>query len=134
MSRPSCTQATKITTGCHVEDTDLTIMSRVVGRDGTNITQDSISGIVAEVWNLNTLVQQGSDITLVVADTVFDQLQRDSLWDNHDYVGYNFKCVIDASYFPDGDQEYRIEIKFTPVSGNPFRVLCSVSTENLLSS
>ena len=117
------------------EDSALYLMARVKGNDGEDITQATIASIslrVLDMSNENTSVHSSSP---VVADTVHDTLQTTALdprW-TKDVRGYNFGVTVPASAFPTGDHTYRVEVHFTPVSGDRFSILANVKVLDLLS-
>lgn len=101
------------------EDGGATMLARIVGNAGTNITIATISAITCNVYDL---VLGGTAIvspTVTVATSVFDTVQTDAIW-TADTIGYNFKHDLPATSFPVGGHTYRIEYKFTPVSGQVF--------------
>lgn len=103
------------------EDGGASVLARVYGPDGAAITQAAISTITCRV----TAKSSGASVatpTVTVADSVFDTLQDDALWEDVDDVGYNFKHDLPATAFPTGGETYIVEYKFTPVSGAVFWV------------
>lgn len=129
---------TTIIEGVVFEDSGASLMARIKGGDGANITQASISSIAYSVFSLSTTngVTTGTETTtgtLTVSDVVFDTLQTDARW-GKDSTGYNFRWDVPASVLANGDTTYRIEIKFTPTSGEAFHVVAEVETVGLYRS
>lgn len=109
----------------------ITNLARVVGADGTNITQSDIDSGVYSIYLLNdqdadsrTAVTNHSAVALTIADVIFDTLQTDSIWTKDD-TGYNFKHVIDVSSdvaFAIAGRRYLVEYTLTPNSGQVITV------------
>lgn len=116
------------------------LMARIRGNSHALVTQASLSAIAYTVWNVQPVVDGTGDATAVVASTaltissvIYDSLQQqDGLWTKDGpgnlgpdmSWGYNFKTVIPASSFTvaaSGDR-YRVDVKFTPVTGEIFRL------------
>lgn len=117
------------------EDTGLWLAGRTKGNVGTNITQASISSIALKVFDLEDSNTEVYSAALVVSSTVFDTLQTTALdprW-SKDSRGYNFATTIPASAFPLG-RKYRVEIVFTPTSGEKFAAVAEVNVKELYSS
>lgn len=117
------------------EDTSLTVMARVKGHSGTNITQASISSITCSVYTDNgdetgTLVTSPS---VVVSSAVSDTLVTDDPRWTVDTTGYNFIHTIPSAAFPT-PVRHRVEYKFTPASGDPFFLVVKVNVHALFQS
>ena len=119
------------------EDSAATLMARVVGADGSHITQATINAISYKIFDLNsatpgTAIKSGN---LVVANTVFDSLQTDARW-TEDSTGYNFRVTqaADTSVFATGGHRYRQEILFDPVTGEDFWVVFEIYCEDVRTS
>lgn len=91
------------------------------GNLGTNITQASLSSVTYAVYRKNadgTETATGSG-TLTISSVVFDTAQTT----DPRYTlsgGYNFLAVIPASCFQVGELRHRVEVLFTPASGEAF--------------
>lgn len=115
-------------------------MARIVGNDAANITQASLSAITRYVYNITDLteaitnLQSSSDggAGMTIASHVYDTLQTDSKWDT-DTTGYNFAYSVPAEELPEGNQTYRFEFIFEPVSGEEFPVVFEIETKPLAS-
>lgn len=83
--------------------------------------------------NTTAAAEVGSGGTLVVANSVYDTLQTGGGWSTEndgevaEEIGYNFRGLIPATAFPQQlladypkSQWQRIDITFTPVTGDPF--------------
>jgi hypothetical protein len=118
------------------EGTGITLMDRVQGNGGTNITQASITSIAysvsqyasyddAENCTNGTAVITGG--SLVKTTVVFDTLQTAAPWDSTaDSTGYNFRYDSPATDRPavagGGTYWHRYDVVFTPASGAVFVV------------
>ena len=103
-----------------------TLLARVVGADGSAITQ---ADITSALYTINLTDEEDEDswtpisghdeAVVVVADTIYDALQTDDIW-SVDSTGYNFKHVIDRSTyeaFEIAGETYLVEFRLTPASG-----------------
>ena len=119
------------------EDMGVTLMDRIQGNGGANITQASITSIALKVYECGsedeaeaasgTIVGTGSTLDKTVV--VFDTLQTSAPWDIiADSTGYNFRYNSVAADRPTGSKWHRYEIVFTPASGAPFAVVWIVET------
>ena len=103
-----------------------TCLARVVGADGTPITQASIDSAKYTAYLLDehdpdarTAITGHTDVDVDVASLVFDSLQTDDLWDV-DATGYNLRHVLDVSEnqaFATAGRTYRIVFELTPANG-----------------
>jgi len=103
-----------------------TLLARVVGADGTPITQAAVASAKYTAYLLDedepdaaTAVAGHTDASVDVASLVDDSLQNDDLWDVDD-TGYNFKHVLDVSshqVFTIAGRIYRVVFELTPTSG-----------------
>jgi hypothetical protein len=103
-----------------------TLLARVVGADGSPVTQASIASARYTVYLLDDAdadagapVAGHTAVAVSVASLVYDSLQKDNLWDVDD-VGYNFKHVLDVSAHPAfaaAGRSYRIVFELTPATG-----------------
>jgi len=116
-----------------IEDADAIFMARIKAASGNNIQQSDLSEISVKVFDLDDDDEETYSSTLVISDTDYDALQTDSKWEEDD-TGYNFQHTMPKDAFPTGDHCYRIEYKFTPLSGNPFYALFNAKAVNLKSS
>lgn len=117
----------------------VTLMARVRGNGGGLITRASLSTITYTVRDLTNATTIASAQSLTVASVVFDSLQQaDPRWsrDSAAYPGgdsthgFNFLATIPASHFDDvtvdsstydvTSHRYRVDVKFTPTSGEAF--------------
>lgn len=119
-------------TGTTTAKSGCTCIGRVYGNDGNLVTQATFSGITYTVTRLDSLTPTsgetftgGTDTqtgtgTLTVSSVVFNSLQTtDPRW-TKDTTGYNFLATIPASCFQVGGVKHRIDIYFTPTSGEVF--------------
>jgi hypothetical protein len=105
-----------------------TLMARIVGATGINITQADIATIRYSVYLLDdqnpdsrTSVTGHSQITLPVYQVVYNSLQTDATW-TVDAVGYNFRHVLDVANYPAfavAGRRCLIEYTLTPLTGQP---------------
>ncbi len=103
-----------------------TLLARIVGQDGDNILQSDVNTIVYTVYllddqdpNTRTPVTGHTDVSLTVADIIFNTLQTDAIW-TVDATGYNFRHVLDVSSNPAfaiAGRRYLVEYQLTPAVG-----------------
>lgn len=105
-------------------------MARITGGDGNNIAQADVSSIAFSVYDLADTSAASATGTLAVASVVFDALQTDSRW-TVDSTGYNFAWDVAYTIFADGDTTYRLEVTFSPASGDPFHLVRDVPVVGL---
>ena len=105
------------------ERSGCTLLARVTGHDGAPIVRSALSAGQYEVWDVSArpASRVAGPTTLDLAATVFDRLQLDRRW-SADAVGYNLRLPLSPAALP-ADRVYRVEVKLTPVVGEPFRVL-----------
>lgn len=114
------------TYGTVFKNGSVTLLARVVGKDGANIVQADIASAKYSVYLLDdqdadsrTAVTGHSDVALNVGDIVFNTLQTDALW-TVDETGYNFRHVLDVSEnqaFTVAGRRFLVEFELTPNSG-----------------
>ncbi len=117
------------------EDGGAQLMARVVGQSAANITQASLTSIACKIFDLDgaTPTTAVDTSTLTVSSVVYDTLQTDARWTT-DTTGYNFRHAPAYTIFTTGGHRYRIEYKFTPVSGDPFFVVFQLQSQEVLTS
>lgn len=128
-------------TGTVVGGSGVALMARVLGSNARPITQASISSVTYAIRDL-TDAETDSTGTLTVGSVVFNDLQQyDPRWSKDSASkpgadgawGYNFLAEFSSTLFNDYDVEtespyvvtphtYRIDVRFQPVSGQPFVV------------
>ena len=115
------------------EDSGYTVLARILGHDGTAITQSDVSGTIA--WTVaersapDTVVTSG---TVAIADTVYDALQtNDARW-TKDTTGFNFAAAMAVDTVPTGSKTYHLRFTFTPSSGAVYQFPVILPTRNLL--
>ena len=101
-------------------------MARVVGADGSAVTQSDISTAEYSIYLLDdqdpdslTAVDDHDAVSLTVSSVVYDTLQTDDIWDK-DTTGFNFKYTIDISTnaaFTVAGRKYQIRFELTPATG-----------------
>jgi len=109
------------------QNTGIVLMSRVLGMDGTAITQASISSISALIRDMVAGTEEV--IALDKTAVVFNTLQKDARW-RRDSVGYNFRWGVPAIKLPNATT-YRIEITFIPTTGEQFVIAFEDETIDL---
>ena len=114
-----------------------TLMARVVGNDGSLLTQSDLSATEYTVYLIDgydpddlTEVEGHTAVDVAVADVILNSLVDDDRWDADD-TGYNFRYQLDVSSdqaFTQAGREYLVEWQLTPTSGQVilvrFRVRC----------
>jgi hypothetical protein len=108
-----------------------TLLARVVGADGSPITQAEIESAAYTVYiideaepDADTAVTGHTAVDVDPEDLVFDELQTDDLWDV-DATGYNFRHVVDVSSdpaFAAAGSVYRIVFTLQPIAGQAILV------------
>lgn len=121
-----------ILTGSGPEQSGVSILARILGSNGQIATPGSMASIAYTVTDLmaGLIVSTGS-VPLAALSTM---LLIDPRW-TLDATGYNFLATIPATAFPltppaanvygipPPVNVYQIDLAFTPVSGQPFRVI-----------
>lgn len=112
--------------GTAMKNGSVTLLARIVGAGGANIIRADIGSIQYSVYLLDdqdaddrTPVTGHTDVSLTVADVVFNSLQTDVLW-TADSIGYNFRHVLDVSSdaaFAIAGRRYLVEYRLTPAVG-----------------
>ena len=119
--------------GCGV-----TLMDRIQGNGGANITQASLTSISYEVQAYDSFDEAesasgGVAVTsgsLTISSVVSDTLQTAAPWDSAaDSTGYNFRRDSPAADRPSGHKWHRYDFLFTPTSGAVFAVVWIVETQ-----
>ncbi len=119
------------------EDGPIALMARVIGSDGSNITQSSVTAVTYAVYELDEYGDKVKEITapagLTVSDVVFNSLQTNAHWDA-DSTGYNFRHDLPAASLPEA-KTYQVEYRFTPAGGgDAFPVVWHVEAAELMQS
>lgn len=100
------------------EDSPVTLLAHVQGADGLDITQDGVQSLSYQVWQYDTReecendIEQtaiGTEVSLTVASTIYDELQTGGGWEADD-EGYNLRFVLPADKLPVGGKWYRVEV------------------------
>lgn len=119
-----------ITFGSVLEDQPAFLMRRVRSTADVDITVATISTITYGVYDTaddSVVVAAGQSLT--VADVVFDTLQTTTAWTQQggDTTGYNFGAELPGTSWPTGGKTNRVEIIFTPTSGDAFMAVFVVT-------
>jgi hypothetical protein len=103
-----------------------TLLARVVGHDGEAIVRADIASARYSIYLLDdddadsrTAVTGHSDVSLTVADVLFDTLQTGPLW-TVDAAGYNFCHQVNVSSHPAfaiAGRRYLVEYRLAPHAG-----------------
>jgi hypothetical protein len=117
--------------GSAFKNGSVTLLARIVGGMGANLTRAELSTIRYTVYLLDdqdadnrTPIDGHINAALSVANVLFDTLQTDTLW-TIDTTGYNFRHVLDVSThaaFAIAGRRYLVEYTLTPTSGQPILV------------
>ena len=112
--------------GTTFKNGSVTLLARIVGAGGQNIHQADLGAVKYTVYLLDdqnpdnrTAVAEHTNVTLTVAEVIFDTLQTDSIW-TVDATGYNFRHLLDVSVHPAftvAGRRYLVEYQLTPVVG-----------------
>lgn len=131
------------------------IAARMRNQAGALVTQASLSTIAYDIVDVQAYLDSGDDVTMVASGTsltissvIYDSLQQPSeatsLWTKDGpgnlgpdkTWGYTFATVIGASNFTvaRSGHTFRIQVLFTPTSGEQFRITYEVPTLKVFSS
>ncbi len=112
--------------GAAFKNGSVTLLARIVGDDGQAIVQVDIASAKYSVYLLDdqdadsrAVVTGHSDVSLDVADLIFNSLQTDALW-TVDETGYNLRHVLDVSTneaFTIAGRRHLVEFELTPTDG-----------------
>ncbi len=114
----------------------VTLMARLRGQDFTLITQASLTSIA---WTLTdrTTGLAVANAPFTVATVIFDTLQQgDGSWSKDSKSatgpdgtwGYNFRAILPAANIVPAGDRFQCDVVFTPVTGEPFRVVFQFQT------
>lgn len=124
------------------EDSPIVLMDRVTSVSGAAITQATITSIAYVVHEYASQQEAERDIngsavgtagTLTKTDVVFDTLQTGAPW-TYDTTGYNFRFTLPGTRRPTGGKWHRVEVTFTPSSGEAFPIVWIIETKALAGS
>jgi hypothetical protein len=90
------------------ENSNVTLLGRLRQPSGANATQSDVSSIAWALFDVEDPSTAAASDTLVVADSVFDTLQTDSIWEE-DNTGYNFKHELLSTSLPNPERRYIME-------------------------
>ena len=112
--------------GTAFKNGSVTLLARIVGQSGGNVLPADINTVKYTVYLLDdqnsdsrTAVAGHTNVTLPVADVLFNTLQTDAIW-TVDTTGYNFRHVLDVSANPAfavAGRRYLVEYQLTPAVG-----------------
>lgn len=115
-----------------------TMTGRIQNVQGQYITQASLSTITYAIFDLRsatpmTPVSTGS---VDIPSTVFDILQINTTLFPVDNIGYNFSHQLPQTAFPNftPQQYYRVEYRFTDISGLKFTTEWQPGVDQILSA
>lgn len=113
----------------------VTLLARISGNAGVPITQATLASIQYALTDLGSPAGvnpvTGPLTALSIAGTVFDQLQQsDPRWTRDSAQapgpdgnwGYNWATVLPAALFTSSSNRMHVDVVFTPVIGEPWRV------------
>lgn len=107
------TATPRVYEGSFYEQSRPTLLARIVDADGSTIQQATTDSIAVSIREYEDPSNELSTDVSVVADTVFDTLQTDDVWDD-DETGYNFKYTIPLAKMTEANQyTYLVEVVFT---------------------
>jgi hypothetical protein len=115
----------------------LMVLARIRDWEAVNIVQAGILSGAYTVYDADPQDLQGrqpvtnhTGVALVIADVVFDTLQKDARW-TVDATGYNFRHVIDVSVhaaFATPGKTYQVDYRLMSNGGQPILFRAEVST------
>lgn len=100
-----------------LEDSATVFMARILGVDGTPITQDTISEISYTAWDLaaSKTTPTTTSTVLTTSDVIYDTLKVTPPW-SVDTIGRNFNHILAGTVFATATPEHTIEYKIVPVT------------------
>lgn len=99
---------------------------------GAYVLQADLSAITYRVHELRTPSVVIVSGTLIITTCIFNVLQvNEIIWPGNS-VGFNFKQLMTKEAIP-GKGVYIIEVKFTPVTGDPFYEAFEIDTTRIMS-
>lgn len=127
------------------EDGGVTLMDRVLGGNGSAVTQSTFGSITLKVFEHDKQedaenAQNGTELTgiggtLTVSNVIYNTLQTAAPWNSTaDAVGYNFRYDADETHLPNGSKWYRFEFRLVPAVGPAFWVKWVVFAEPMATS
>lgn len=114
-----------------IENSGAVLMARIVNDLGVAVVQADISSLTCKVYNNETGTLITSP-TLSVGSTIYNTLQTPAAW-TADSTGFNFAASLAGSCWPEGGVVYRVEVKVTPASGNPYYLVWDLQALDILS-
>ena len=112
--------------GTAFKNGSVTLLARIVGPGGGNVLPANVNTVKYAVYLLDdqnadsrTAVSGHTDVTLPVANVIFNTLQTDAIW-TVNTVGYNFRHVLDVSADPAfavAGRRYLVEYQLAPAVG-----------------
>ncbi len=104
----------------------VTLLARAVGDDAQPLAIADVDSIEYTIYLLDdqapdqrTAVEGHTDVSLTVAEVMFDSLQTDAIW-TVDATGYNFRHTPDVSEhqaFAVAGRRYLVEYRLSPPGG-----------------
>jgi hypothetical protein len=116
-----------------LEDSGKRLMNRITDDSGTDLEQADVSSIAYTVYDAADLSSSTASGSLTVSTVIYDTLQTDSAWDT-DSTGYNFGWSAPSSIFSKGGILNKVEIAFTPASGEAFKLIWFVRVRSISAS
>lgn len=123
-----------VTKGKIIENSAVILTSRLINANtGSPIVPANVSSINLEVWDTTSAdgTEVGTAVDLDPADVILPSLNTGYLSD--DPTGYNLRIDLSGDNFPDGGKVYRVEVKVTPTTGDPWYRLWELTTLNVYS-
>lgn len=121
-----------ITTGQVIENSAAVLLRRIRNQLGDPFVPADFSAVTWKVYDITDpadeeLVDSG---TFTIADVVLPALDTGYL--AFDEEGYNVIIQAPGAWWPEAG-DYRVEVKFTPVTGDAFYQLWEVEATNIYS-
>lgn len=124
----------EVFTGQVFQNSSVVVLARIKSASGNYLQQADLSSIALEVWRIYSDGRQpgrtAGPASVPIASAVFNTLQTGGLWEK-DTTGYNFLHECSNAAFDD-EGVFRIEIRFTPASGQSFVVKWEVTASRTL--
>lgn len=123
-------------TGSVFQNSSVIVMARIKAASGAYLVQSDLTSISMEIWRIYGDSREpgrtAGPTAVTVASAVYNTLQTGGLWEADD-TGYNFLYECPNSGFND-EGVFRVEIRFTPTSGQSFVVKWEVTASRTLVS
>ena len=122
--------------GTVIEDQPAFLMRRIRTPADVDIAQADLATVAYTIYDLADESVVVASTGLVIATVIFDTLQVTTAWTSQggNADGYNFGAELPGASWPNHGTKLRVQVLFTPNSGNPFAALYEVDVVKYLGS